>query len=1100
MNNRIKYHIVFSLFAMILFSCNENEISNEETLFKTSLGTGISFINQLKETPELNPFIYDNIYSGSGVAIGDINGDGLPDLYFGGNQVKDELYLNKGNLKFEKITEEAGILNKGGWTSGVSMVDINEDGFLDIYVCKTLYDDFPELRTNELYINNGDGTFSEKAQSLGLADPWRSQQAIFMDYDKDGDLDLFLVNQPPNPGILSKLKGNDWRIPLLSWRLMRNDDGYFNDVTEQANVNDIGYGLSAVASDFNNDGWMDLYVTSDYNNPDYLYINQGDGTFSNVVHESMGHITYFSMGVDASDFNNDGWSDLVVVDMVAKDNFGLKSNMSGMNPEAFWSTVESGGHYQYMMNTLQLNQGIDNSGNTVFSDISLMSNTSFTDWSWTPLFSDFDNDGLQDLFVSNGIYRELRNTDAIAEINKSVASYAKQGMSKDDILSKAINSLIEIYPQRRIANFAFKNESGLKFSDSSMEWGLDDGFWTTSAAYGDLDLDGDLDLVVNNLNDTSVIYQNLSDQLNENNYLKISVPTGAIGTKVQISYSNGETSFEQFREVNNIRGFYSSVDPIIHFGLGKTDEVESIKVIWNDGTVTNLGKTDANQTIIIDKSSSKVPLSKPESIDPLFTDKKSTIKHSENDFDDFEREILLPHKLSDYGPKLSISSISQIYLPGAVGFTGKLIGKNGDTKIVNTNSNVEEVSSLFFDADNDGDDDLYVVVGGNEYDTSGDSYQDLFYENVDGEFTQKDILPSFQESTIIVRSADYDGDGDYDLFVGGRLVPGNYPLAPGSRLYKNMFKENGELGFEDITETVAPELLNTGMVNDATWSDYDVDGDLDLIVVGEWMPVIVYKNELGSFTEVTRDLGLTAKVGWWFHVTAADIDNDGDEDYLLGNLGLNYKYKASEETPFSLYSHDFDSNGRRDIVLSYFDSGKEVPLRGKSCSSQQIPDLKKKIKTYNEFASLSVDQIYGDEALDNSINYKATTFESVLLRNDGGTLVEVDLPIETQVAPLRASVFVDLNGDGLLDIIFGGNLYGAEIETPRADASVGGVLMNKGDMIFESLPANTTKLYLNKDVRDMLIISNDNNPDQLIVSTNNDSLLVYEINPQFKFE
>lgn len=1106
MFNTFKYlrKIFILSFALIILSgC---EIGNKQPnkplqnqLFQKVNGS-IDFINLLKEDQELNPFIYDNIYSGSGVAIGDVNNDGLPDLYFGGNQIGDELYLNQGNLSFKKITKEAGIENRGGWTSGVAMVDINDDGFLDIYVCKTLYDDSPELRTNELYINNGDGTFVESAQAYGLADPWRSQQAIFFDYDKDGDLDVFLVNQPPNPGILSELKGNDWRIPMLSWRLMRNDEGFFNDVSDQANVNDVGYGLSAVASDFNNDGWVDLYVTSDYNNPDYLYINQGDGTFENVIHESMGHITYFSMGVDASDINNDGWSDLVVVDMVAKDNFGLKSNMSGMNPDAFWSTVESGGHYQYMMNTLQLNQGLDNSGTNVFSDISLMNNISFTDWSWTPLIADFDNDGFKDLYITNGIFRELRNTDAIAEINKSITSYFKQGMSKDDILKKAINSLIETYPQRRVANFAFKNQDGLMFHDSSNEWGLDDGFWTTSAAYGDLDLDGDLDLVVNNLNDTSIVYQNLSSQSIGNNYLKINVPTGSVGSKIEISYSEDGTTHNQFREVNNIRGFYSSVDPTVHFGLGKAEKVETIKVFWNDGTLTNLGVTDANQMIKVDKSSTIKNLEIEEDLEGLFVKKKSKFVHQENDFDDFQREILLPHKLSDYGPKLSLSSSNQIYLPGAIGFTGQLIDQNGNKKSVNGDSNVEEVSSVFFDADNDGDDDLYVVVGGNEHDMSGVSYQDLFYENVDGNLIQRDILPSFQESTIVVRAADYDNDGDQDLFIGGRLIPGNYPLAPGSRLYKNTFKENGQLGFSDITETAAPEMTNTGMINDAIWTDYDRDGDMDLMVAGEWMPVTLYKNESGTFKDVSGELGLNDKVGWWFHLAAADFDNDGDEDYLVGNLGLNYKYKASDETPFSLYSHDFDSNGRRDIVLSYFDSGKEVPLRGKSCSSQQIPDLKKKIKSYNEFASLSVDQIYGDEALSNSLNYKATTFESIILRNDGGMFVPHTLPRITQMAPMRASAIIDINDDGLPDIIYGGNLYGAEIETPRADASVGGVLINKGDLTFESISANRTKLYLNKDVRDMLIISRKNSPDQLIVSTNNDSLLVYEINPEYKFE
>lgn len=1091
----------FSLFLLIILivSCESAENIESELLFRHSKGS-IDFINSLEENSELNPFIYDNIYSGSGVAIGDINGDGLPDIYFGGNQVKDELYINLGDLKFEKITESAGILNKGGWTSGVSMVDINNDDLLDIYVCKTLYDDSPELRTNELYINQGNGKFVEEASVYGLADPWRSQQAVFFDFDKDEDLDVFLVNQPPNPGILSELKGNDWRIPLLSWRLLRNDGGYFNEITEQAGINDVGYGLSAVPSDFNGDGWIDLYVTSDYNNPDFLYINQGDGTFKNVIHESMGHISYFSMGVDAADINNDGWSDLVVVDMVAKDNYGLKSNMSGMNPEAFWSTVENGGHHQYMMNTLQLNQGIGNNGVNVFSDIALLSDVAFTDWSWTPLFSDFNNDGYKDLFISNGIYRELRNTDAIAEINKSVTSYLKQGMNKDAILDKAINSLLSIYPQRRVPNYVFKNTDGIQFSDFGKDWGLNETYWTTSAAYGDLDLDGDLDLVLNNLNDSSVVYQNLTSDFGNNKYLRIKTPSNEIGAKIQITYNSEKGTESQYNEINNVRGFYSSVDPVIHFGLGNTEEISKLKITWNDGTVSELNSVGVNQTISVDKSDTKINDIDKEN-DGLFVLNDSKVVHQENEFDDFAREILLPHKLSDYGPKLAVSSNNEIYIPGSINFNGQLFSfDKGATTEVNINSNPEEVASVFFDADNDGDDDLYIVVGGNEYAKDSPSYQDLFFENIEGAYVKKNILPEFNGSTIVAEPSDFDNDGDLDLFIGGRLVPGEYPLAPGSRLFKNELIESGKLEFKDVTESVAPELLSTGMINDALWSDFDNDGDQDLMIVGEWTPIVVFENKDGKFTDRTDDLGLGNKTGWWFHITSSDFDKDGDDDYLIGNLGLNYKYKASEENPFSLYSHDFDSNGRRDIVLSYFDSGKEVPLRGKSCSSQQIPDLKKKIGSYNEFASLSLDQIYGDIALNNSLTYKASTFSSMLLENENGSLVIKELPIETQIAPIRTSAIIDLNEDGLLDIIFGGNLYSAEIETPRADAGVGGVLMNQGNMVFNHLPSSKTKLYINKDVRDMVVLNGSNNTKQLIVSTNNDSLIVYTINKDFNFK
>ncbi len=1058
----------------------------------------IDFKNVIVDDGEVNPFIYDNVYHGSGVAIGDINNDGFLDIYFGGNQVEDQLYLNKGELSFEDITGKAGILDRNSWTTGVTMVDINKDGWLDIYVCKSLYDEPSERRINELYINNGDLTFSESAADYGLADSWRSQQAVFFDYDKDDDLDLFLVNQPPNPGILSKLKGKDWRYPALGCRLLKNENNRFVDVSRDANVFDRGYGLSATAGDFNNDGWPDIYVSNDYNNPDFLYINQKNGTFINTIDESMGHISYFSMGIDVSDVNGDNLLDILTVDMVPEDNYNLKANMGGMYPAAFWATVESGGHYQYMLNTLQLNRGINANERNVFSEIAQYSGIAYTDWSWSPLVADFDNDGKRDIFITNGLVRDLRNTDALENITgylkerKADIQKIRESDGKINVWDRlSFDTLMSFYPVRKISNYAFKNNGDLEFEKITKEWGLNEPTFSTGAAYGDLDNDGDLDLVINNVNDLAFLYENKVDKANSVRIvLRPEKGVMLFGSRVEVVV-DGE---RQTYEFTNSRGFYSSSESIAHFGIGKASKVDEVNVSWSNGLTSKRRNVKAGTIEIGSQSSKNINESHTQTNSYFAELDKVEVVHVENEFDDYEREILLPHQMSIEGPKVGVADIDgdgndEFYLPGAHGYEGTLDG-SVSMKLIE-GKNREEVLSYFFDSDNDGDQDLYIVTGGNEFDSGNSAYQDIFYENKNGSLIPRDILPQNTFSGSVAISSDFDQDGDNDLFIGGRQIPGEYPSPASSYIYQNMLSETGSSSFQDVTESTAPELTNIGMVTSAVWSDFDMDSDPDLIVVGEWMGITLFENINGKL--IRKDSKLEKEVGWWNHINAVDLDNDGDDDYVLGNLGLNYKFTASKSEPFIVYYDDFDDNSKNDIVLAYYNFGELYPVRGRSCSAQQIPDIKKKFTNFESFASADVFQVYGEQALDQSLTLEVTNFHNSYIENLGdGNFRLASLPSIAQFSPINSTVFHDLNNDGLVDVMYAGNKYGTEVETPRADAGVGGVLINKGNMSFEPVPPSESGLFLNSHVKDLKIVTRDQKK-YLLVASNNDAVRIFKI-------
>lgn len=1089
---------------------------------KTAEESGITFNNVVVDTKEANLLIYEGFYEGAGLAIGDLNGDGLQDIYFAGNQVGDQLYINKGDLRFEEVTKDAGIVNRGGWSTGVTLVDINNDGRLDIYVCKSLYDDSPQLRTNELYINiTPDGAtlpkFREAAGEFGLSNFWRSMQATFLDYDRDGDQDMFLVNQPPNPGAFSPIGGMEWRDTLFSCRLYQNLGNRFTDVSKKAGILQHGYGLSATVADFNRDGWPDIYVTNDYEAPDFFYLNQQDGSFKDAIHTSVQQISYFSMGSDAQDIDNDGWTDLIVLDMVAEDNYRLKANMGGMEPEKFWQIYHAGGHRQYMFNTLQLNRGVDQSGNLRFSNIAQLAGVSNTDWSWGPLVADFDNDGQKDLFVSNGILRDLRNTDAVNQTQALVQQQTDDFIKNNpkagevniwDVID--LQAILDLMPSEKLMNYAFKNVGQYQFEKAMSNWGLEQKTFSTGAAYGDLDNDGDLDLVLNNTNDVAFLYENQSNARDQH-YLRVQLVDNGLersffGSKVAIHYGDQAQYFEYI----NARGYYSASEAIAHFGLGKRSEVDSIVVDWHQGGRSVVKKVSANQMISIDYSAVIKNRKADPMPPPLFTAiaTKNTgldYTHQENPFDDFNREVLLPHQMSMLGPAfcqgdVDKNGLEDLYLGGAKGQVGQLYlqQKSGQwqrhaEQAWQQDIAQEDVGASFFDADLDGDLDLYVVSGGNEAAVGDTYYTDRLYLNDGkGSFTKAlQALPDLRESGAKVIPHDFDGDGDIDLFLGGRQIPGAYPSPANSYLLRNNWKETGQLTFVDITDTHAPDLQKLGMVTDACWSDFDRDGDLDLFITGTWMPPVLLINNDGKWKRNTSLLPEKLN-GWWYSIAAADIDQDGDEDYVLGNLGLNYKYKASPNEPFSVHYDDFDQNGTKDIVLSYYNFGEQFPLRGRSCSSQQIPLLKEKFPTYDLFASSTLPEVYGSSALSKAIHYEAYQFASICLENRDGELVPHTLPVEAQFSSINDILIDDFDEDGITDLLVAGNLFGSEVETARNDAGLGLLLQGKGDFQFTALPMVESGISFPTEIKHLGLL--DMGSKQWVIGVaNNDQVSLLEL-------
>ena len=1115
--------LILLLFFVLAACSNDSTRPSEEAnppiaLFSpvSAETSGVSFVNRIHETAALNGILYEYLYNGGGVAAGDLNGDLLPDLYFVSNLESNRFYLNKGKLKFEEETIPAGLQGqKVGFSTGVTLVDINADGKLDIYLCKSGKYNNPDHRRNELYINTGNDDrgvprFKEMASEYGLDLPHYSTQAAFFDYDKDGDLDLFLINH----GIRSYedkdlLLLMDSKNPMQAEQLYRNDGDRFTNVSEQAGIinNSISYGLGIAIGDLDNDTWPDIIVGQDYSEKDHIYLNQHDGTFKEVIEQSTGHCSFYSMGNDIADFNNDGWLDYASLDMAGENSYDIKTSMSGMDPGQFDLLTGNGLHFQYMYNSLQVNNGTVN-GIPRFSDIAQLAGVASTDWSWGPLFFDADNDGLKDLFISNGIKRDFRNNDFLTYKQGTFDEFFKNHPDRtpeDKIKARALtNELTRKMPVRKKNNHLYRNLDGYKFSET--QWIPFKATCSNGAVYSDLDLDGDLDLVLNNMDDEAGIYENHSDERNGANFIQVKLKGPAqnpfgIGTRVIVSVEGRDQVIENYAS----RGFQSASLGNLHFGLGGHSKVQQVSINWPGGEREVIPGLEANKVYTFDhKKATPAPTTLQEAQQALFQDithaSNLAHRHVENEFDDFSRESLLPHRMSRFGPALAVGDINgdhldDIYAGGAFGQKGTLYLQlpGGTFKPQEANTFVgdeqfEDVGAVFFDMDKDGDQDLYVVSGGNEVQAGSPQLDDRLYENRDGLLYKLSASPLKGVSGSVVVPADYDNDGDLDLFVGGRQVPGAYPSPADSYLLQNNRDEKG------ARFVMAQTFGACGMITSAHWADIDGDGWIDLIIAGEWTYPVMYKNNKGFFEDQGSVTGLTDETGWWFGIAGSDFDADGDIDFVLGNNGLNYKYKASKDEPFELYMSDFDENNTLDIVLGYFDEGKRVPVRGRECTSNQMPFVKSKFRDYHSFASASLEEIYGENKLKESLQLKATNFSTSYLENLGNWQFKIThLPVETQLSAIHSLLAHDVDKDGNMDLVLAGNFYVSEVETPRNDASYGVMLKGMGDGSFRAIKRASSGLFVPGDVRDGKRVRLPGNREAIVFVKNDDWMQLIEI-------
>ena len=1060
--------------------------------------TGVTFANRLPEDTGFNIINYLYYYNGGGVAAGDIDGDGLPDLYFTANLGPNRLYRNLGNYRFEDITERAGVADAEGWKTGVTMADVNGDGRLDLYVSAVSY--LGMHGHNVLYLNNGDGTFTDRAGQLGLEHTGSSTQAVFFDYDGDGDLDMYLLNHvthiertmSPRPAPSPDSGAGD--------RLFRNDGGHFVDVSARAGISgDVGgFGLGVVASDLNLDGCPDLYVANDFQEDDFVYINNCDGTFTESATRAMRHTSRFSMGVDAADFNNDGRPDVVVLDMLPDREEILKTSANAEDFNAFDMRLAAGYHPQYARNTLQLNRGL---GGGRFSEIGYLAGVAATDWSWAPLFADLDNDGFKDLFISNGIYRRPNDLDYINYVsNAAIQASLARGITKQNL------TLLDHMPSVPIANYAFRNNGDLTFTNLAVAWGLAQPGFSNGAAYVDLNNSGNLDLVVNNLDAPAAIYRNHARERLGTHSLTVDLRgaggnRGGIGAKIVVQ-AGGRT---QFVEQMPTRGFQSSVDPRPHFGLGGAIQIDSLTVIWPDRRFQVMTGVAVDRLITLsqDSAGGRYPY-RPSLVEaPLFADVTGGVKidyrHAENTFYDYNREPLMPHLLSTEGPALAVADVDgdgldDFFVGGAKWQAGRLYLQRRDGTFHPTDEGVfaldslsEDVDAVFFDADGDGRPDLYVASGGNEFWGNADALRGRLYHN-DGQghfHKMTDALPDIFEVASCVVPGDFNGDGHADLFVGSRVVPRAYGTLP----YSHLLQNDGHGRFRDVTPDIAPGLSQAGMVSSATWIDYDHDGQLDLIVVGEWMPVRVFRQENGRFVDRTAAAGLAGTEGWWNTVTAADLNGDGRPDLVLGNLGTNSYIRASPKEPARLYVRDFFHNGTLEQILTFYKHGVSYPLAGRDQLVHLMPQLRSRYPSYRDFGASRIEDILPPGELRQATVLVAHQFESAVAMNRGdGTFELRPLPTEAQFAPIYAILADDFDGDGRTDLLVAGNFYGVPPVLGRYDASYGLLLHGSGDGRFDPVAMDRSDLLIEGQARHMGVLRRPGGERVVVVARNNDTL------------
>ena len=1121
MNTVKTISFVGGIYLILLCSCGEQPPSIRPTVPVDKLFTllpsdytHLEFENTLVDEMDYNVFRYRNYYNGGGVAIGDVNNDGLPDVYLVANWRPNKLFLNQGDFQFRDATKKAGVAGTHNWSTGVCLVDINGDQRLDIYVCNS-GNIKGDNRANELFINQGNNkngvpVFVEAAAEYGIDDKGFSSQAAFFDYDQDGDLDLYVLNNAFRAMSSFDLSNNlrHERDPYGGDRLYRNDNGRFVDVSDEAGIygSVITFGLGVAVSDINNDQWLDIYVANDFFERDYLYINNHDGTFTEKLEEMIRHISNSSMGGDIADINNDGFMDIYATDMLPEDDYRLKTTFLFETFDFYEKLIEWGYYHQLSRNVLQLNNGFGPRHDMSFSEIGLLAGVAETDWSWGAIIVELDNDGLKDIFVSNGIFRDVTDQDYLAYLSQEENIRAILRGDRIDF-----PDLIRKIPSNRLPNYAFRNNGDLTFSNQAEEWGLDIPSFSNGAAYGDLDGDGDNDLVINNVNQQVFVFRNEADSLTDNHYLRVKLVgegmnSFAVGSKVTLKCANQQIFvLEQLP----MRGFRSSVDYVLTFGLGENDLVDTLIVDWPYGTREIIANVAADQLVTLYQRDDRPYIPKPpRNMYPVFRDITETFplryRHVENEFVDFHREPLIPHQLSTEGPKIAKGDVNgdgleDLYIGGSKGFAGKLLIQTASGTFKSTNEQVfqgakisEDAGAVFFDPDGDGDLDLYVVSGGNEYSRRAPALLDrLYINNGSGGFTQSNnALPKYYASGSCVAPGDFDGDGDQDLFVGSRSIPWKYGLTPTSYLLEN----DGEGNFSVVTGDYAPELANVGMVTDAEWVDYDKDGNLDLVVVGEWMPVTLFQNTGNSLVNVTERVGLEKTNGWWNCVVVDDLNEDGYVDLVVGNLGENSKIQVSQSEPASIYICDFDRNGLIEQILCFYKLGESYPMLLKPDIVNQLPYLKQKYTKHADYAAKRVTDIFTEEQLNKAVVKKAYTFATTLFcGNEDGTFLGQPLPAEAQFSPVYAIMAKDFDSDGSKDLLLAGNFYGVQPQIGRYDASYGTLLRGNGAGGFTPVPMRNSGLSLTGQVRDMVSLAYRNKQEVIIIAKNDDRIQVYEI-------
>lgn len=1079
--------------------------------------TELAFENQIQETPQINILNYEYTYNGGGVAAADFNNDGLCDLYFTGNTVPNKLFLNEGDFKFKDITNEAGVGGRDLWKTGVTTVDVNADGWLDIYVCYS----GPELGqsfSNQLFINNGNTfgglTFTERAAEYGLDAPGTfSTQAAFFDFDRDGDLDMFLLNHANHffsPFVNTASLRNTRHLQFGN-RLYRNDAEsgkvFFTDVSAEAGIHGggINFGLGVAVSDLNNDGWPDLYISNDYEEQDFLYINNKNGSFTNITEKSLGHFSRNGMGTDIADYNNDGRPDIIEVDMWPEGNYRQKLLKGPDDYNRYQLMLDSGFLHQQMRNTLQLNTGVTKQGVPVFSEVGQLAGVSATDWSWAPLFVDLDNDGFKDLFVSNGYLRDFTSMDFLKYTVEEARTESKKKGSELNVFE-----LVSKMASTKTNDYVFQNKGDLTFQNVTSIWGLATPNLSFGATYADLDNDGDLELITNNTNEPATIWRNNADSLLNNNYLSIQLegPQNnlyAIGSKVFVETATRTLMSEQYLT----RGFQSAVDPVLHFGLGKENAI-ALKVIWPDGKITKFDQITSNQKIGIDYRSAPQEEPPPNTTPYLFEDitSKSKIEfvHNENMFSDMDREALLLYQLSRAGPALANADVNNdgiddFFVGGAIGQSGVLyLGKeNGQFALAPSqpwlvDQQQEDVSAIFFDVDNDGDADLFVVSGGTEYQTGSQLLDDRLYLNEGGgKFSKASIgsIVADHANGSCVAVADYDKDGDLDLFVGGASQPGNFPYPSPGAILKNE-SIPGKIKFTVVTAEVNPDLRTPGMVTDALWTDFNNDSWPDLMLAGKWMPIRLFANRNGKLIEIQSET-LQKTTGLWNRIAAADLDNDGDLDYVLGNAGTNLPWKISAESPLTLYYADFDQDGKTDPIIFYTQNGKQYPVVSRDELVRQLPALKKKFTTYSAYAMATVNEILEPAQLASAGKLNVNTVQSIVLKNVGNDQFEIEsLPIEAQFSAVTAITIDDFDNDSQPDILLAGNFFPYNSQYGPADASHG-LLVKRSGKTFTTHSWNETGFFSPGDVRNMKLLHQPDGTTFVLQVLNNDLVRIFKV-------